>query len=60
MLLALDHDGFVLTHVRHSGGPAWFVRVSPPRPLQEGFGLAPEVLIIVVGGEARAVIAPPR
>lgn len=54
MLHTLNRDGFMLTHVRHSGGPAWFVRVSPPAPLQEGFGLAPEVLVIAVGGEVQA------
>jgi hypothetical protein len=54
MLLALEHEDFVLTHVRNSAGPVWFVRVSPPRPLQEGFGLAPEVLVVAVGGEVQA------
>ena len=54
MLRTLEHEGFALTHVRNSAGPVWFVRVSPPRPLQEGFGLAPEVLVVAVGGEVQA------
>jgi hypothetical protein len=54
MLGVLKRDGFALTHVRNSAGPAWFVRVSPPRPLQEGFGLAPEVLIVAVDGGVQA------
>jgi len=54
MLRALERDEFVLTHVREGAGPAWFVRVSPPRSLQEGFGLAPEVLVVVVPGEVQA------
>ncbi len=54
MLRTLERDGFVLTHVRHGAAPVWFVRVSPPRPLQEGFGLAPEVLIVAVDGEVQA------
>lgn len=54
MLRALERDGFALTHVRYGAGPVWFARVSPPRPLQEGFGLAPEVLIVVVDGEVQA------
>ncbi len=54
MLRALERDHFTLTHVRNGAGPVWFVRVSPPRPLQEGFGLAPEVLVVVVEGEVQA------
>lgn len=54
MLRALERDGFALTHVRNSAGPVWFVRVGTPRPLQEGFGLAPEVLIVAVEGEVQA------
>ena len=54
MLQTLQRDGFVLTHVRNSAGPVWFVRVSPPRPLQEGFGLASEVLVVAVRGEVQA------
>jgi hypothetical protein len=54
MLRALERDGFTLTHVRNPSGPSWFVRVIPPVWLQEGFGLAPEVLLIVVGGEVQA------
>jgi hypothetical protein len=54
MLHALDRDGFALTHVRHSARPVWFVRVSPPRAMQEGFGLAPEVLVVAVDGEVQA------
>jgi hypothetical protein len=54
MFRALEHDSFTLTHVRNSVRQVWFVRVSPPRPLQEGFGLAPEVLIVAVGGKVQA------
>jgi len=54
MIRALERDDFVLTHVRSSWGLVWFVRVSPPRPLQEGFGLAPEVLVVAVGGKVQA------
>ena len=54
MLQSLERDEFRLTHVRRSGGPVWFVRVSPPHPLQEGCGLAPEVLIVAVDGEVQA------
>ncbi len=54
MTRALEGDGFALTHVRHGGGPVWFMRVSPPVSLQEGFGLAPEVLVVAVGAEVQA------
>jgi hypothetical protein len=54
MFRVLKRDGFLLTHVRNGARPVWFVRVSPPRHLQEGFGLAPEVLIVVAQGEVQA------
>ncbi len=54
LLRALERDGFELTHIRRAGGPAWFVRTTPPRHLQEGFGLAPELLVVAVGGEVQA------
>lgn len=54
MLRALERDGFTLTYLGEGSGPGWFVRVSPPRALQEGFGLAPEVLVVAVPGEVLA------
>jgi hypothetical protein len=54
MLQALEREGFSLTHVRNSSGPSWFVRVAPPLAMQEGFGLAPELLVVAVGGEVQA------
>jgi hypothetical protein len=54
MLRSLEHEGFVVTHVRDHDGWTWFVRVTPPPPLQEGFGLAPEVLVVAVQGEVQA------
>jgi hypothetical protein len=54
MLSVLKRDNFSLTHIRDGAGPVWFVRVSPPRHVQESFGLAPEVLVVVVQGEVQA------
>lgn len=54
MLSTAQREAFVLTHVRHVRGPVWFVRLMPPRHIQEGFGLAPEILVVVVRGEVQA------
>ncbi len=51
---ALEKYEFVPTHFRPLAGTTWFVRIHPPRALQEGFGLAPEVLLVVVDGEVLA------
>lgn len=53
MLQALEQDAFQPTHIRRAG-PRWFVRLGVPLAVQEGFGLAPEVLVVVVDGEVRA------
>lgn len=55
LLSQLERDGFHINHVRSTGKPVWFVRAAPPQRLQEGFGLAPEVLIVLVRGELQAV-----
>jgi hypothetical protein len=54
MLSALERDGYGLTHVRRNSDFAWFVRVAPPRPIQERFGLAPEVLVVLARREIQA------
>lgn len=54
MLRGLEREKFELTHIRRSSKQTWFVRASPPRELQEGFGLAPEVLVVAVDGEVQA------
>lgn len=54
MLSVLKRDNFSLTHIRNGAERVWFVRVSPPRHIQESFGLAPEVLVVLVRGEVQA------
>lgn len=55
LLDTLRRDGFTLTQVRHPRGPTWFVWVSPPPEVQAGFGLAPELLLVLVHGMLQAV-----
>lgn len=54
VLGALERDSFTITHIRKHAKPVWFVRASPPTPIQIGFGLAREVLIVLVRGELQA------
>lgn len=50
----LKVDQFELTHVRKVTQSLWLLRVKPPQPIQEGFGLAPEILIIAVRGSVQS------
>lgn len=50
----LEDDGFELTSARQVARNSWLLRAKPPRHLAEGFGLAPEVLFVVVHGEVQA------
>lgn len=50
----LQKDGFELTHARNLGRRSWLLRVKPPRAVQEGFGLAPEILLVAVRGEVQS------
>lgn len=54
LLDTLERDDFTITHIRNQAAPVWFVRASPPDRVQSGFGLAPEVLIVLVRGELQA------
>lgn len=54
LLAALHRDTFVLTHVRSYNSHVWFVRVAPPKRMQEGMGLAPELLIVLVRSAVQA------
>jgi hypothetical protein len=50
----LERDEFELTHACGFAKNSWLLRAKPPRPLQEGFGLAPEILLLVIHGEVQA------
>lgn len=50
----LENDEFELTHARRLKPRAWLLRAKPPVSLQEGFGLAPEILLIAVRGTIQA------
>ncbi|XXT17851.1 AAA family ATPase [Sorangium sp. So ce429] len=54
MLEVLEKDGFELTHARPVAPRSWFLRAKPPQHIQEGFGLAPELLFIAVQGEVQS------
>jgi hypothetical protein len=54
LLRVLEREEFETTHIRNFSGPCWYIRVTPPKRLQEGFGLAPEVLIVAVRGQVQA------
>jgi len=54
MRATLEVDGFHLTHARPVSPKSWLLRAKPPRTLQEGFGLAPELLFITVRDEVQA------
>ncbi len=54
MLETLRQDGFVPTHARRMGSGSWLLRAQPPREIQEGLGLAPEILLVAVDGEVQA------
>ncbi len=51
---SLEREGFALASVHNPVGATWFVRAMPPPPLQDGLGLAPEVLVVAAEGEIRA------
>lgn len=54
LLETIERDA-ELTHVRRvRDKPLWFVRVKPSLSLQDGFGLAPELLVVLVAGEVQA------
>lgn len=53
-LTALERDRFRLTHIRAHKRFVWFVWVTPPEDLQEGFGLAPELLVVLVDMKLQA------
>ena len=50
----LEADGFELTNAYRSGPSCWLLRAKPPREIEEGFGLAPEILLIAMHGEVQA------
>ncbi|WP_437673423.1 AAA family ATPase [Sorangium sp. So ce131] len=54
MLDTLKRDGFELTHARPVAPRSWLLRAKPPQHIQEGFGLAPELLFIAVQGEIQS------
>ncbi|KYF89779.1 hypothetical protein BE17_45115 [Sorangium cellulosum] len=54
MLDKLTWDGFELTHACPVAPRSWLLRAKPPQHIQEGFGLAPELLFIAVQGEIQA------
>lgn len=54
MLGKLERDGFVVNHIRPHAAHVWFMRVAPPAEIQAGFGIAPELLIVVDEGELKA------
>lgn len=48
----LARDQIELTHVRRGNADwVWYLRVRLPGQLQEGFGIAPEVLLLLIRGE---------
>lgn len=53
-IVALGRDQFTPTRVRKHKGRVWFVWAAPPGYIQEGFGLAPELLVVLVDGEVKA------
>ncbi|EYF08772.1 ATP-binding protein [Chondromyces apiculatus] len=58
MVGLLQADGIEITHAREVAPSTWFLRAKPPQHLQEGFGLAPEILLIVItqgGVQARDI-----
>ncbi|MGK4001855.1 AAA family ATPase [Sorangium sp. So ce1036] len=54
MVDTLERDGFELTHVRRAAPRSWLLRAKPPQHIQEGFGLAPELLFIAAQGEVQS------
>lgn len=54
MLKTLELDRFALTHVRKAGPGSWLLRAKPSQAVQEGFGLAPEILFVAVQGTVQA------
>lgn len=54
MLRALERDEFTITQISRHHERVWFVRTSPPSEVQIGFGLAPELLIVIVRGLLQA------
>lgn len=50
----LERDNFELTHAFKAAPKTWLLRAKPPRQLQEGFGLAPEILLIAIKGEIQS------
>lgn len=53
-LSSLERDGFGVGYIRQHQARVWFVRAAPPQALQAGFGLAPEVLFVLIDGEVQA------
>lgn len=54
MVGALREDGFQVTHISQGAHRSWLLRAKPPQAVQEGFGLAPEILLVTVQGEVQA------
>ncbi len=55
-LATLEKDHFTVTRVhRRPEKPVWFVWASPPAEVQTGFGLAPELLFVLVDHEVQAI-----
>lgn len=49
--VTLEAYDFTPSHVRRADDGVWMVQVHPPRAEQDRYGLAPEVLLLVVDGE---------
>ncbi len=54
MCATLEDDGFEVTHALKVAPKSWLLRAKPPEEIQEGFGLAPEILLIAVQGEVQS------
>ena len=54
MRRTLELDGFELTHALEVARNSWLLRAKPPQQMQEGFGLAPELLFVAVRGAVQA------
>ncbi len=54
-LATLERDRFVVTRINKHKRFAWFVWAAPPAEVQEGFGLAPELLLVFVNQAVLAI-----
>lgn len=54
VLEAGHRSGFKPTHIAPASKTTWFVRVATPPKLQDAYGLAPELLIILIRGAVQA------